>query len=188
MRVIAGTSRGRRLTEFKGKNIRPTPDRVREALFSILQSKLGSFKGLKVLDLFSGSGSLAIEALSRGADSALLVEKDSAAGKIILENIQRCQFEERTLLLIKDVFSALKDLKDSFELIFLDPPYNKSLAERAVRLIEELEILSHNGLICAETGANEIMPEQVGAFIRDDQRRYGSVMIHFYSISSEGEL
>ncbi len=185
MRVISGTSRGRRLTEFKGDDIRPTPDRVREALFSILQSKLGSFDGLKVLDLFAGSGSLAIESLSRGAVTACLVEKNPVAGKIIRENIQRCRLEERATLKIDDAFTILTGLKSAFDLIFLDPPYHKNMAETAAKRIEGLGILSPNGILCAETSTEEDMPAQIGTFIRIDQRRYGSVVIHFYSISSE---
>jgi 16S rRNA (guanine(966)-N(2))-methyltransferase RsmD len=188
MRVIAGTSRGRRLTEFKGKNIRPTPDRVREALFSILQNKLGSFNGLKILDLFAGSGSLAIESLSRGAEFACLVEKDPLAAKTIRENLHRCRLLDRATLTIKDAFTALPEFKVPFDVIFLDPPFNKTLAEMAAKHVEELGLLSPEGILCAETGADEDMPAGIGAFIRIDQRRYGSVMIHFYSISLRDEV
>ena len=186
MRVIAGTSRGRRTTEFKGHNVRPTPDRVREALFSILQSKIGNFNGLKVLDLFAGSGALAIEALSRGATSACLIEKDAASGEIIRENLSRCELDEHAKVIIKDAFTALTGLGSTFDLIFLDPPYNRNLAVRAVTAINDLKLLSDNGILCAETGAEETMPESIGDLKQIDQRRYGSVMIHFYSISTEG--
>ncbi len=114
MRVIAGTSRGRRLTEFAGLKVRPTPDRVREALFSILQSKLGNFSGLRVLDLFAGSGALAIEALSRGASSACLVEKDRTAEKVIRKNLALCKLEEKTTLLIRDALGCLPEFAAGF--------------------------------------------------------------------------
>ena len=187
MRVIAGTSRGRRLTEFKGKNVRPTPDRVREALFSILQSKLGSFSGLTVLDLFAGSGALAIEALSRGAESAFLIEHDRKATTVIRENIELCRLGSQTKIIYRDAFVALKELPATFDLIFLDPPYKKGLAEQAATIISELSLLNVDGVICAETACDESMPEQIGVLKRLDQRRYGSVMIHFYSISEEGQ-
>ncbi|MDH3454253.1 MAG: 16S rRNA (guanine(966)-N(2))-methyltransferase RsmD [Desulfuromonadales bacterium] len=182
MRVIAGTSRGRRLAIFEGRDVRPTPDRVREALFSILQSKLGSFAELRVLDLFAGSGALGIEALSRGASSACLVEKSPAAEKIIRENLNRCQLSDKTKLIIRDAWLTLPGFEaGSFDLVFLDPPFAQELAKRALIEVDRLELLSKDGIICAETGADEILPESIGKLQRIDQRRYGTIMINFYS-------
>ncbi len=182
MRVIAGTSRGRRLTMFEGRDVRPTPDRVREALFSILQSKLGGFSGVKVLDLFAGSGALAIEALSRGAASACLVEKDRAAELVIRKNLNLCKLEEQATLLIKDALNCLHEFTAGyFDLIFLDPPYAQGLAEQALLEIESQGVLSDDGIICAETGAKEVLPVNVGNLQRIDQRRYGTIMINFYA-------
>lgn len=182
MRVIAGTSRGRRLALFEGHDVRPTPDRVREALFSILQSKLGSFADLRVLDLFAGSGALAIEALSRGATSAFLVEKSTASGKIIDQNLKLCQFSDKTKVIIREALQVLPGfVSRSFDLIFLDPPYGQELAEHALIEIDRLELLSKGGIICVETGADEILPESVGLLKRIDQRRYGTIMVNFYS-------
>jgi len=180
VRVIAGTSRGRRLADFKGRDVRPTPDRVREALFSILHSRLGGFSELKVLDLFSGSGALAIEALSRGAKTACLVENAPASAKIIHENLERCQLTEKAHIAIKDVFQALEDFPpESFDLIFLDPPYGRKLAEQAISEISRLGLLHRHGTLCAETGADEILPGRIGHLQIFDRRRYGSVMIQF---------
>lgn len=180
MRVIAGTSRGRRLAGFKGRDVRPTPDRVREALFSILQSRLGDFSKLRVLDLFSGSGALAIEALSRGAETACLVENSPVSGKVIRENLERCQLSDQAVVTIGDAFRTLLDFPpESFDLIFLDPPYGRKLAERAISEISRQGLLHRNGTLCAETGADEILPEKIGRLQIFDQRRYGTVMIHF---------
>lgn len=182
MRVIAGTSRGRLLATFEGRDVRPTPDRVREALFSILQSKLGNFTNLRVLDLFAGSGALAIEALSRGATSACLVEKTHAAEQLIRDNLKRCQLSDKAKLLIRDAWQALPEFASgSFDLIFIDPPYGQKLAERALGAVDRLKLLSNDGIICAETGANEILPESVGQLQRIDVRRYGTTMLNFYS-------
>ena len=182
MRVIAGTSRGRRLTAFEGKNVRPTPDRVREALFSILQSHLENFSDLRVLDLFAGSGALAIEALSRGAASACLVEKDRASEKIIRSNLAYCQMTDRSSLIIKDAMQALSAFgEESFDLVFLDPPYALGLAEQALNEISNRKILSRDGILCAETGAKEVLPERVVKLQRIKQRRYGSIMLNFYA-------
>jgi len=187
MRVIAGTSRGRRLTMFEGRDVRPTPDRVREALFSILQSKLGSFSGLKVLDLFAGSGALAIESLSRGAESAYLVEKDRAAEKIIRKNLELCQMVDTSCLQIGDALQSLpRFAAGSFDLIFLDPPYAQGLAERALAEIAKRDLLSSDGILCVETGAKELLPEDFGQLKRIDQRRYGTIMINFYANQLEG--
>ncbi len=184
MRVISGSCRGRRLTTFKGRNVRPTPDRVREALFSILQSKLGSFANLKVLDLFAGSGALAIEALSRGAASACLVEKTTTSEKIIRENLDRCQLSQRAELVIRDAWQALHGFSArSFDLVFIDPPYGQGFAERALVEIEKLGLLSENGILCAETGTGETLPQAIGRLQRVDQRRYGTIMINFYGYS-----
>ena len=181
MRVIAGTSRGRRLALFEGRDVRPTPDRVREALFSILQSKLGGFASLRVLDLFAGSGALAIEALSRGATSACLVEKTTASGKIIHENLDCCQLSNKAKVIIRDAFQAMAGFEsNSFDLVFLDPPYNKELVHPALVEVDKLDLLSKDGIICAETGSNETLPESVGQLQRIDQRRYGTIMISFY--------
>lgn len=187
MRVIAGTARGRRLALFDGHDVRPTPDRVREALFSILRSKLGSFSGLRVLDLFAGSGALAIESLSRGACTACLVEKAQASVKIICENLERCHLSRQAKVINKDAMQALPEFTaESFDLIFLDPPYGRGLGEAALLSIDKLELISGKGIICAETGANESLPESIGQLHRIDQRRYGTIMINFYSNSQQG--
>lgn len=183
MRVISGTFRGRRLAAFAGQDIRPTQDRVREAIFSILQSKLGTFDKLKVLDLFAGSGSLAIEALSRGAASACLVEKAPAAVKVLRANLERCRLSTEAVVFNRDAWQTLQQFKQrDFDLVFLDPPYGQGLAERALIELEKLELLGENGIICAETGTDETLPESVGRLQRIDQRRYGSIMINFYSL------
>ena len=184
MRVIAGSARGRRLAAFKGHNVRPTPDRVREALFSILQSKLGSFAELKVLDLFAGSGALAIEALSRGAALACLVEKSPDSATIARENLNLCQLSVKAELIVRDAWHALYDFSPrSFDLIFIDPPYGQSFAERALVEIERLGLLSESGILCAETGVGEPLPQTIGKLQLIDQRRYGTIMINFYRYS-----
>jgi 16S rRNA (guanine(966)-N(2))-methyltransferase RsmD len=182
MRIISGTARGRQLAAFSGTGIRPTPDRVREALFSILNSRLGSFTGLKVLELFAGSGAQSLEALSRGAESALLVESSRQACRLITENIRRCKMEANTRLLQGDVFSTLPGIKpDSpFDLILLDPPYNQQLLPKTLKAIESLQLLSEDGIICAESAANEVVENQ-GRLALLSSRKYGSSTIHLFS-------
>lgn len=187
MRVIAGTCRGRRLAGFTGRHVRPTPDRVREALFSILHSKLGSFSGLAVLDLFTGSGALAIEALSRGAAAACLVDNSAEALRIARDNLTRCRLAEQARLIAGDSWQVIEGLPPAvFDLIFIDPPYGQGLAARALAEVDRQKLLSAEGILCAESGADEQLPETAGRLRRFDQRRYGSVMLNFYAVQERG--
>ncbi len=181
MRIISGTARSRQLTQFDGKDIRPTPDRVREALFSILSSRLGSFSGLRVLELFAGSGAQGLEAVSRGAASAVLVDSGNIAAKVIAANIKLCKFESQCKFIKQDALLALQKLPPSepFDLILLDPPYNQELIPKAVKLIEDLNLLAENGILCAESAKNETL-EDVGKLVITANRTYGSSRIHLY--------
>jgi len=185
MRIISGTARGRKLAEFSGTDIRPTPDRVREALFSKLNSWFGSFAGLKVLELFAGSGAQALEAISRGAASAILVDANIQATKLIDENIKRCKFETSTRLLQADVLSAMHKLaaEGPFDLILLDPPYNRGFIPQVLEKIETLQLLADDGIICAESAADE-KPGYSGRLELLERRKYGSTLIHFYSLKN----
>jgi len=184
MRIISGSAKGRQLAPFGGKDIRPTPDRVREALFSILTSRFGSFNDLKVLELFAGSGAQALEAVSRGANSAVVVDSGKVAAETIPENIKRCRFEDAVRFLPRDVFSALPHLKHSgpFDLILLDPPYNKKLIPQVLEKIESLNLLAENGIICAESARDEELSD-CGNLKLIESRAYGSSRIHLYQFS-----
>lgn len=182
MRIISGTARGRQLANFSGSNIRPTPDRVREALFSILNSRLGSFSGLKVLELFAGSGAQSLEAVSRGATSAILVDSGHQAINLIKENIKRCKFEKQVRVIRQDAGTVLQQLAGAgpFDLILLDPPYDKGLIPQVLKTIESLQLLSEDGIICAESAAYEVI-EDCGRLKLTESRKYGTTMIHLFS-------
>ena len=184
MRIISGSARGRQLAAFGGKDIRPTPDRVREALFSILTSRFGSFNGLNILELFAGSGAQSLEALSRGAASAILVDSGRVAAKTIPENIKRCRFETAVRFIPQDVFSTLPRLAQSspFDLILLDPPYNKNLIPQVIEKIESLNLLAENGIICAESARDEELSD-CGRLKLIESRVYGSSRIHLYQFA-----
>lgn len=183
MRVISGSAKGKRLAVFQGGTIRPTPDRVREALFSILYSRLGSLKGKKVLDLFSGTGAMALEALSRGCRRAILVDQSPQAARIIPANLKTCGFEERAAHVRADALQALPGLKveGPFDLIFLDPPYGRDLVPKIVKSIVDLELLAPRGIVCAESARIDPVPEAVDGLVRVDERRYGSTSIHLFT-------
>ena len=187
MRVIGGSVRGRQLADFSGREIRPTPDRVREALFSILYSKRGPLSGCTVLDLFAGSGALGIEALSRGARHAWFVESSRPAINTIRQNLARCGLADRATVIMTDLWGALPRLAGDgpFDLLFADPPYAAGLAPRLVVEVSRLGLLTADGLLCLETAPADPVPAQVGNLSLLDRRRYGSTMLHFFQPAPE---
>lgn len=183
MRIISGSARGKRLTPFSGKDIRPTPDRVRGAIYNILFSQSGPMDGKKVLDLFAGSGAMGLEAASRGAEAVYLVDSSPQAATVEAANIKACNLEKRCHQMRGDVFATLPRLgvKGPFDLIFLDPPYAKGLVEQALNAISSLNLLSPDGIICAESASTDDVPGVIGTLTRTDQRTYGSTTIHFFN-------
>lgn len=183
MRIVSGSARGKRLATFTDNTVRPTPDRVREALFSILFSRLGPLEGKAVLDLFAGTGALALEALSRGARRAVLVDQGTEAARLIPTNLQTCRLQERATFLRSDVLQALPRLHrdGAFDLIFLDPPYGRGLVSQVVAAIDELGLLADGGLVCAEADRKDDVPDAVGGLCRVETRRYGTTAIHLFT-------
>lgn len=185
MRIISGKARGKRLATFEGNSIRPTPDRVREAIFSKLFSHYGSFDGLKVLDLFSGTGAMGLEALSRGVKRAILVDKGPQSIGLMQSNCKNCGFDTSAEILRSDVLSALPKLvaKGPFDLIFMDPPYAQGLVPQCLGEIDRLGLLAPGGMICAETGHSDPVPERLGRIERFDLRTYGTVTLHLFAMT-----
>jgi len=173
MRVVAGELRGRRLLSPKDSGIRPTSDRAREALFSIL----GDLAGLDVLDLFCGTGALGIEALSRGAQHAVLVDTEIASARA---NVEALDLSQRAELVRDDALSYLKSASRTFDLILCDPPY--TLAARVARDLEKLvpSCLGEGGRIVAESPARE--PMELGLALEAD-RTYGEASIRVWTVS-----
>ena len=147
MRVISGTARGTVLKTPDGMLTRPTADRVKEAMFSILQFDL---PGATVLDLFGGSGQLGIEALSRGAKNAVFVDHQDAACKLIRENLRRTDLTEKACIIRSDYATFLKKCRSKFQIILLDPPYAENFLEKSLKMITEIDILQSGGIIVAE--------------------------------------
>lgn len=139
MRVLSGTARGTKLETLEGLDTRPTLDRVKEALFSIIQNYIYN---AKVLDLFSGSGALAIESVSRGAKEAISCDISRKAFEIIKQNVKKTHFEEQIKIINKDYKKCLEELKNNkFDIIFLDPPYKTDFGIEATKIIMEKGIL-----------------------------------------------
>jgi 16S rRNA (guanine966-N2)-methyltransferase len=183
MRIIAGSARGKKLAAFDGKQIRPTPDRVREALFSMLTSRFGGFNGLKVLELFAGTGALSLEALSRGAAKAVLIEQSPYAIKLIKDNTSACGYDDLVTLIPGQLPACLDQVcrYASFDLILLDPPYHAGLTAPVISKIASLNLLADGGIICVETQRGELAQPQ-GSLILLDRRCYGSTAIHLFGL------
>jgi 16S rRNA (guanine(966)-N(2))-methyltransferase RsmD len=179
MRIISGEARGRRLRAPRGAATRPTADRVREALFNIL----GSAADLSVLDLFAGTGALALEALSRGAAHAVLVDHAEAAVRVIHANLETLGYRDRARVLRLDVERALRLLERDgakFDLIFVDPPYEGPAAAAALAALGSGSLLAPGGLVVVEHD-NRNRPLELQGILRLGQRRkYGQTEVSFY--------
>lgn len=173
MRVIAGDFKGRKLKAVPGTLTRPTSDKVKEAFFH----RIGPFfSGGSCLDLFAGSGSLAIEAISRGMDYAILVDKNKQAIHTILNNIRLLQIEQKTKLLRMDAFKALQRVANeslSFDLILIDPPYHLNKYVTLIEKIDELNLLNEDGIIYCEHEGAEVLPETINQFQVIKTTNYG---------------
>lgn len=174
MRIIAGEWRGRKLVAPKGEATRPTADRTRETLFNMLASRLGSFEGLRVADLFAGSGALGLEALSRGAASCLFVEHDPAALAAIRANIEMLGARAQTDVRAASVMS-LGSPSAPHDLVLLDPPYGTGAAAVALDRLQRLGWFSPASWIAAETGAGDEL--EIRGFGVIAQRRVGKAQI-----------
>ena len=167
------------MKEPSGYDIRPTSDMVKEAVFNIVQFDI---EGRKVLDLFAGTGQLGIEALSRGAASAVFIDTKPDAIKLIWDNIKHCGFEDSSTVLSRDALRFLES-EEKFDLIFVDPPYNSELAEKSLSKIIEFDKLKTNGIIIAETNADYEAPDVSLPYFLHKEYRYGSVKILRYERS-----
>lgn len=180
MRVIGGAARGRRLKVPKGQAVRPTAARVKESLFNILPH---NFSGRRVLDLFAGSGNVSIEALSRGAKQAILIDESPRSAAVIRENLTRLGLSERAQVRTSPVLRSLRQLAkfgESFDLIFLDPPYDRELVGATLKAIGQCQLLADAGTVVAEHSAREAVQSQYDDLVLNDQRRYGDTLLSFF--------
>ncbi|MBR2582352.1 MAG: 16S rRNA (guanine(966)-N(2))-methyltransferase RsmD [Oscillospiraceae bacterium] len=178
MRVITGSARGRRLKTPENYDIRPTSDNVKEAVFNILQFDV---EGRRVLDLFAGTGQLGIEALSRGAASAVFIDRDRAAIQIVKDNLKTCGLSGTVLCC--DSLSYLKNC-GRFGLIFVDPPYDSGLYDEVLGMINQIDILSDGGIIIVEARQDTPLPNMTAPYRRLREYRYGKVKICTYTKES----
>ncbi|MBR1990391.1 MAG: 16S rRNA (guanine(966)-N(2))-methyltransferase RsmD [Firmicutes bacterium] len=180
MRIITGDFKGRRLEMPEGKDIRPTTEKVKEAIFSIIA---GNVPGAVCVDLFAGTGNLGLEALSRGAEKCYFADNSRESLNLIKRNIAMCKAEEWSVVIPGDferVLTRLGERGEKIDIFFLDPPYREGLYEKCFELIREYDLLAEEGIIIAEHGEREPLPEEIEGYIVLKERNYGSVAITIY--------
>ncbi len=181
MRITGGEARGKILCSFKGLSIRPTSDQIREAIFNILGQGFG---GKRVLDLFAGTGSLGLEALSRGATGAVFIDASRQAIALIRKNLEICGFAHRAMVFKRDLRKRLPTLNSMggapFHGVFLDPPYRQGLVLRTLERLVERGTLAKDAVVMAETYKTEDLPGEIEGLELIDQRVYGDTKINFF--------
>ena len=177
MRVISGKARGATLNTPDGMLTRPTADRVKEALFSIIQFDV---PGSKVLDLFGGTGQLGIEALSRGAMSATFVDSQKTACTLIRENLKRTRLEDSAKVVCSDYADFLKKSCETYDIILLDPPYAEKFLENALKMITEIDILQSGGIIVTERPVEKNLDLDFPGYTRSKDYKYSSTILSIY--------
>ena len=176
MRVITGTARGRRLETLEGLDVRPTTEVVKEAVFSIIHFRL---PGASVADIFAGSGQMGIEALSRGAKRAVFVDQSRASLQVVRKNLQTTGLAANAQVVMDGAESFLQQVHETFDFIFLDPPYNKGYGEKLLPLLGQA--LAPEGLILFEHSRDEALPDQVGGLRKIKDYRYGKTLVTSYT-------
>lgn len=177
-----GLSRGKKLKTLEGDATRPTSERAKEAIFSSLFTAVS---GANVLDLFSGSGQMGIEAISRGAARCTFVDQARAAADIIRENVKACRFEDKSLLLQREVSAYIVSANAKFDLIFLDPPYGKDLVNKTMTLIDKHDLLANDGIIVAESDDVDPVGDTFGKLVLYKTAKYGRAVIRYYKIGGD---
>ena len=177
MRVITGKARGVALKTPNGMATRPTADRVKEAMFNIIQFEIPA---ARVLDLFGGTGQLGIEALSREAKCAVFVDEREDACKLIRENLKRTKLEQYGRVVRSDYMSYLKTCREKFDIILLDPPYAEVFLENSLKMITEIDILQSGGIIVTERPFGKELPWEFPGYTRSRDYKYGNTLITIY--------
>ncbi len=188
MRIISGTAKGRKLFTPQDNRVRPTSDRVKEALFNILTSLFQTFEGIRVLDVCAGTGNLGLEALSRGAAKAIFIDNHRESADLIKKNITLLGSARSSLVLMKEASAALQLLGKSeppVQLIFLDPPYRLGLLEKLLHQLSTSSLIDRSTIIVAEFFVKEHLPTEYGPLHEFDRRSYGDTSLAFFMLKSD---
>lgn len=178
MRVISGTAKGTKLSSIESLSTRPTLDRVKEPLFSIIQAYIPD---AEVLDLFAGSGALGIETLSRGAKHCTFCDKSYESIKMLKQNLNKTRLEDKSTIFVEDFKKCIKNLNDKFDIVFIDPPYKMDIGVDAIKMILEYKLLTKDGIIILETDEKEREIRELENINIEvlDVRKYGRVNLLF---------
>ncbi len=175
MRVITGKARGRVLETLKGDDVRPTTDKVKEAIFSSIQFEL---EGRHFLDLFAGCGQMGIEALSRGAANTTFIDRNKAAIKVIERNLTVTNLKQFARIHNTDALSFIKTTQENFDIVFLDPPYNKGILQEIMPIVAQR--MKKTGIIICESALNDEILQKYYKFTLDRQKTYGTIRVSVY--------
>lgn len=178
MRIVAGDFKGRKLETPDNNLIRPTSEKVKEALFSIIS---GNLYDAVCVDLFSGTGNLGLEALSRGAAKCYFGDNSRTSIEITRRNIEHCKAEDWSVVYFGDYEKVLNKIHEPVDIFFLDPPYKEGLYEDCFEKIRDLELLAEEGIIVAEHSSSDLFPEEIAGFTKVKDRKYGSMTISIYA-------
>ncbi len=175
MRVIAGEFRGRKLKTLAGDAVRPTSDKVKEAIFSSIQFEI---EGMRFLDLFAGSGQMGIEALSRGAKNAMFVDSNHDSINVVNQNVNSLNLRDRSEIINMDSILFLHKTNQKFDIAYLDPPYQSDCLDRALKSIGL--VMEKTGIIICESPSGKLLPEMIEGFSIIKKRNYGKISATFY--------
>lgn len=185
MRVTSGELKNKRIKSRKGFETRPTLERIKEAIFSIIYDKI---KGANFLDLYAGTGNISFEAMSRGAKRAIMIEKDKEALRVIIQNVEELGLSDKCRAYKNDVTRAVEILNnkgEKFDVIFMDPPYKENISTETILKISECNILNKDGIIVAEHSSYEKLENEIGKFIKYDERNYNKKVVSFYEYKED---
>lgn len=177
MRVIAGDFKGRKLEAPIDNKVRPTSDKVKEAMFSILMNDI---YGSVICDMFAGSGGLGIEGVSRGAKKCYFIDQSNSSIKLIIQNVSTCKAEEHAEIIQGDFQRALNRIKEKVDIFLIDPPYGYGIELKAMELIAEKGLLAEDGKIVVEHEKHDILPDEVAGFKKIKEKKYGRVVLSIY--------
>lgn len=178
MRIIAGSLKGRRLNTPGGKGIRPTTDKVKEAIFNMIHLYT---EDAVVIDLFSGTGNLGLEAISRGASRCYFCDRSRESLALIKENVHHCGVENQSVILGGEYQRNLEKIQEKADIFFLDPPYEKGLLMECIRRIGTLDLLKEDGVIVVERGFRESLEDEIPPFAQIKEKRYGTILISLFA-------
>lgn len=184
MRIITGEFKGRKLESPIGSDVRPTTDKVKESIFNLLMHDI--FDSVCV-DLFAGTGNLGLEALSRGAKRCYFCDNSRASISLIKTNIDKCKAVERSRVIAGDFTKALSNLPEKADVFLLDPPYREGLYEKCLEMIDSLDLLQEEGIIVAEHGVRDKVPQQVGRLVKTKERIYGKIAVSIYEFQQKNQ-